>query len=572
MTTKHVNPRLSRLEPIPDKDRIQLIDKLSYSFIDEFGKERVQSIREFVEENRPYFDVELPRSREELKAASALQREKRVTFRFFQLPTRVVWDEFQTDIRNQADRNTCSAFAMLAAIEARYMRDYDLNLNLSEQFFWHSYKSTGLSFPKVYKYENQSSYWGGGNSQGIRAAVNFAIPLEHYCPYQTRNGMQAIRDQIPAAGQLIWESDPAQNMVTQDEVDAFEYSPLYITDEARQQARYGVKSYVLFDPSTIQNTSSLEWLLAWGHEVIVDANLKWKTDPATGIREYDPNSGGASHVFLVVGFDRDEQAFYVKNSWNEAGLIRVSYEFAENCFSYGSIVTEVTDPELPTTKARAIGRWQMNHDGWKGELIIRRFTNETNDVTRLGHYRSSDGSLKAINGKYVHDGRGVHFSFTEGPDSDPTSLTGQPFTMDVYSWEIQHAAGDTVWNNISFGAYMSRDEFQSAYGKDFQPTKWKGTWSMNHDGWKGILVISQVLPIPFVGWLVQGEYQPSNGTPKVVVGFLDSQHSHILRFNINFSDENNQPFVLHFHTWSSDLASGYTFWNGKRFGAVAFKG
>jgi len=572
MTSKCVKQNLSRLEPIPGKDRIQLIDKLSYSYVDDFGKEQVQSISEFEEENRPYFDVELPRDRQELKATSTLLSEKRAAFLFFQLPKRVIWDEFQTDTRNQRNRNTCSAFAMVAAIEARYMRDYGLNLNLSEQFFWHCYKSTGLSFPKTYKYENQSSYWGGGNSQGIRAAVNFAIPLDQHCPYQDGNGMQSIRDQIPAAGQLVWKSDPAQNTVTQDEVDAFEYSPLYIADLARQNARYGAKSYVLFDPSTIRNTSSLEWLLAWGNEVIVDVNLKWKTDPATGIREYDDNSGGASHVFLVVGFDRDEQAFYVKNSWGEPGLIRVSYEFAENCFSNGSIVTAVTDPERPTTKARAIGRWQMNHDGWKGELIIRRFTNENNNVTRLGHYLSSDGSLKAINGQYVHDGRGVRFSFTEGADADPTGLTGQPFTMDIYSWDIHHAAGDTVWNNIPFGAYMRRDAFQSAYGKDFQPTKWKGTWSMNHDGWKGTLVISQVVPIPFFGWLVQGEYRPTNGTPKVVVGFLDTQHSHIFRFNISFSDDNSQSFVLHFHTWSADLASGYTFWNGERFGVVAFKG
>ncbi len=572
MKNKRIKPNLSRLEPIPDKDQIQLIDKLSYKYVDDTGNERVQSIGEFEEENRPYFGVEFLRSKRELESASKLMNAKRAAFLFFQTPKSVLWDEFQTDIRNQSNRNTCSGFAMVAAIEARYMRDYGLNLNLSEQFFWHCYKSTGLSFPKKYKYENQSSYWGGGNSQGLRQSVNFAIPLEQDCPYLNRNGMQNIRDQIPLAGQLVWNSDPTQNTVTQDEVDAFEYSPLYISDQARQNARYGVKSYILFDPSTIKNTASLEWLLAWGYEVIVDANLKWKTDPATGIREYNASSNGAWHSFLVVGYDRDDQVFYVKNSHGEAGLIRVSYEFAENCFDHGSIVTAVTDPEQPTTKGRAIGIWQMNHDGWKGELTIRRFTNENNDVTRLGHYRSSNGSIKAINGKYVHDGRGVYFSLTQGEDSDPKSQTGQSFTMDVYSWDVKHAAGNTVWSNIPFGSYMSRDEFQSAYAKDFQPTKWKGTWLMNHDGWKGKLFISQVVPIPLIGWLVQGEYQPANGTPKAIVGLLDSQHSHILRFNINFSDENNQPFVLHFHTWSSDLASGYTFWNGKRFGAVAFKG
>lgn len=571
MKFKRYKPNTFKLDPIPNKERIQLIDKLSYTYIDNLGHEHIQSISKFEKENRPYFERELQRSKKELEAANILMNVNHTAFKFFQIPESAIWDEYQTGIRNQKDRNTCSAFAMVAAIEARYLRDYGLDLKLSEQFFWHCYKSTGLSFPKRYKYENQSSYWGGGNSQGIRSTVNFAIPLEQDCPYLDQNEMQNVRDQIPAAGQLEWKDDPAENSVTQENVDAFEYSSLYISDDARQNARYGVKSYVIVDTNSTQNTTTLEWIIARGYEVIVDVNLKWRTDPDTGIREYDPNSNGGWHVFLVVGYDRADQVFYVKNSWGEAGLIRVSYEFAENCFSHGSIVTSVTPPEQPNTKARAIGRWQMNHDGWKGELIIRRFTNENNEFTRLGHYRGSDGSPKAINGNFIHEGRGVQFNLTNGKDSDPKSPSGQKFTMDIFSWDINHAAGDTTWDNIPFGAYMSRDVFQSAYGRAFQPMKWKGTWSMNHDGWRGTLVITQVMQIPSIGWIVQGEYQPANGTPKSILGFLDRNHSHILRFNINFSNENRQLFVFHFHTWSSDLASGYTFWSGHRFGAVAFK-
>ncbi|MBT9190416.1 hypothetical protein H9565_19205 [Zobellia russellii] len=547
------------------------MDNLSFKFVNEDNQIETQNIKDFNAENERFFNLEEDLEHLELIETSKWKTEKKSIFKFFSLPSQVLWDEFQTDIRSQSNRNTCSAFAMVAAIEARYKRDYGLDLDLSEQFFWHCYKSTGITFPKKYKYENQSSFWGGGNSQGIKQTVNFSIPLEEHCPYLSGNSMTALKNQIPAAGNLQWKSDPALNTVTQDEVDAFEYSPLYIPHSARQNAKYGVKSYQLFSPNEIRDTSNLEKLLAWGNEVIVDANLKWKTNSNTGVREYDATSSGGYHAFLVVGYDRNQQVFYIKNSWNEPGLIRVSYEFAENCFSHGSIVTSVTDPKKPTLKNRAIGKWNMNHDGWKGSLTIRRFSKENNQITRLGHYKASDGSIKAINGNYIHDGRGIQFYMTNDENTDPTLETGQQFTIDVYSWDVTKAAGNTIWKNTDYGVYLSRTNFNSRYGKDYLPTKWKGTWDMNHDGWKGVLTVSKITSIPLLGWLVHSEYKTSNGATIPVKGLLTKQDSHVLRMNIKFSEANMQPFILHFHTWSSDLASGYTLWNGKRFGAVAVK-
>ncbi len=564
-------PPQSRLEPIPDKEKIELINRHSFKFIDSEGKEQIQRIDEFEEENKFINRENLFRNKREIEVLSLFLKSRRTAFQFFQTPVSVVWDQYQTDIRHQKDRNTCSGFAMVAAIEARYMRDYGLNLNLSEQFFWHCYKSTGLSHPKIFKYENQSSYWGGGNSHGIREAVNFSIPLEDDCPYLDKHEMQSLRNRIPEAGLLNWRGEPEENTVTQEEVDAFEYSPLYISDKARQNAKYGVKSFLILNGDEVRNPSSLERYLAWGYEVIVDAHLRWKIDPSTGILGYDPDVQGGSHVFLIVGYDREDQIFYIKNSWGERGFIRVSYEFAQNCFILGSIVTEVTHPDRPTKKSRALGRWKMNHDGWSGELVIRRFTNANNDITRLGHYRSNDGFVKAVNGNFIHEGQGLKFFLTENEDTEPSSQEGQLFTVDVFSWNIKHAAGDTEWNGIPYGAYMSRDRFSSAHGRSFDPTKWKGRWLMNHDGWQGTLTLSRIMTLPLLGWMVQGEYQPANGTAKTIFGFIDRQRPHILRFSISFSNDNNQPFVLHFHTWSADLASGYTHWNGQRFGAFAFK-
>jgi len=556
---------------INDAEQIQLVNNFSYTFTDDLGQERVQSLYDFGEEPAPDFPTEAIHPEKDVAAASEFMTAQRAAFSFSQLPIRVLWAQYQTPIRNQKDRDTCSAFAMVAAIEARYKRDFGLDLDLSEQFFWHCYKSTNLKHPRKYKYENQSSYWNGGNSHGIQTAVNFAIPLEQDCRYLDKTSMQAIRDQIPAAGQLVWQSAPEQNLVTQDEVDAFEYSPLYISDAARSRAYYGVKSYVLFDTNTVRNTASLESLLAGGREVMIDVRLYWKMNSATGVREYDATASGQAHVFLLVGYDRNEQVFYIKNSWGESEFIRVSYEFARNCFNYGAAVTAVTDPNQPTRKARAIGRWYINHDGWKGDLIIRRFTNEQNEGTRLGHYRAANGTWKAVNGRAVDGGRALQFAITDGPDTDPTSTNGQSFTLHQYSVDITQAAGDSSWRNIPIGAYVRRSNFQSRAGSNFTSAKWVGIWAMNHDGWKGVLKLNQVVPNP-AGSIILGQYQANNGTSKPVVGQLDSSHAHVLRFTVPFSNENNQLFVLHFHIWSEDLASGYTFWQGQRFGVVAFKG
>src|SRR5262245_2073190 len=165
---------------------------------------------------------------------------------------------WQTPIRDQMDRGTCGVFAATAAIEARYRRDYGLSLDLSEQYSHHIQKSVSLSYPRYYQYENQSSYWYGAGSWTISLGASYPLPLESEAPYTSQAGLDAVRLSIPAAGALIWHPDAASNPTTQAQVDAFEYSPLYIPLSARRNARYGVSSYTLLNGAQARNTALLE--------------------------------------------------------------------------------------------------------------------------------------------------------------------------------------------------------------------------------------------------------------------------------------------------------------------------
>jgi len=554
------------VEPLPNADDVDRVNNLAYNYISSHGRTQVAYLSDFKPTNEE-FERDLTTA--ETRKSQDLFEKNQWLFEPFPLPNKVLWDQFQTPIRNQKNRNTCAGFAMVAAIEARYLRDYDLELNLSEQFFWHCYKSTSLAYPRKYLYENQSSIWGGGSSHGVSIASNFSIPLESDCPYLDASEMQLIKEQIPESGQLSYSSDPAINSVTQDQVDAFEYSPLYIPHAARQKTLYGISEYALLEKADVTNVNVLETILSWGFEVIVSARLKWKSNSQTGIREYDANSNGGAHIFLIVGYDKNENVLFIKNSWGEQGFIKVTYEFEENCFSSGSVITKVTHPDYPTRKERYIGKWAMSHDGWPGELVVRRYSEQANEVTRLGHYDDRTGKIMSANGNYIDENTGIMFSLIDDPDSDPTATNGQQFHVNVFSWDIKQAAGHTTWQSSPFGTYLNREQFAIVSGSNFEISKWVGIWDMNHDGWIGELNITGVFDSPHGLTYVAGSYKTQNDDLISIFGIVDPTHNHIIHIAIPFSDQNTQSFVMHFHTWTENIASGYTFWGGKRFGAVA---
>ena len=487
------------------------------------------------------------------------------------VPSVVLWDKFQTPIRQQGNRNLCSIFALTAAVEARYKRDQNLNLDLSEQYFWHMYKSTGIKYPTKLNYENQSSIWGGGTAHAVSLAHPYDIPEEKYAPYKNTTQMKAIKSSIP--GLSNFSADP-----TQDKIDAFEYSPNYIPNDAIQNAIYGVEKYTLLDKATVRSPARMEKILASGNEVVTQMTLNWKKNPTTKVYEYKKLNGSRSHVFLIVGYDQKNQIYYVKNSWGESGFIKMSYDTLNKNGLMGSIVNKVTNPKYPRLNGRLVGKWKMDHDGWKGDLIIRRAPSPDQPATRLGHYINSKGERNTVDGKVIDQGRGIEFTLSKDENNAPGTMSGQMFFIDIYSGDVRYASGSTIWNNNPFGIFATRTDEKAPASGSFNVDEWRGECQMNHDGWAGTLFIDGLKAVysdntktKIKGWQINASYTTRNGDYKTVTGEISASTPHALDLKIQFSSSNNQSFNLHYHTRDNDLFSGYTYWAGMRFGVHGFK-
>ena len=91
-------------------------------------------------------------------------------FQFIATPATVDHRKYQTAIRNQGGRNTCVSFALMAALEAAYVRKDPVrykNLDLSEQYANYLQKMVHLKLPRTTVAgfrENSLGRWGFSNS------------------------------------------------------------------------------------------------------------------------------------------------------------------------------------------------------------------------------------------------------------------------------------------------------------------------------------------------------------------------------------------------------------------------
>lgn len=475
-------------------------------------------------------------------------------------PERASLAEWQTPIRNQGSRGTCYAFAGAAALEAVYMRDHGRTLDLSEQYIFAAHRTMGLrsDYPGSSSIDNISSYKNNGGSSNIVSRLSrFHAPLETHAPYIT--DMQALRNSIPGAG----------NGSTQEEIDAFEYSPRNIPHVARLQARYGVKTL-----STISNAAgfigNLEESIAAKREVVIDLRLEWKYDSELGMYVYSKNSSAGVHAVLLVGYDRSGKFFLIKNSWGGSKLTKISYDFLQKCYLKGYVVNSVVAPDAePQIEAKWVGVWNMDHDGWRGKLVIRRFGDMSNSDTKaptlLGSYYRS-GKRYDVNGSI--DGIKAVFHIAESDERiEPGTLTGQKFTVYLFSWDSDHAAGSTTWNGKTYGAVLSRVAIPQTAVSGSLPASMIGNYKMNHDGWKGTLRITSIS-----GSTLSGSYVNSNGQTRPLTGTWNSAYPNRAQFKIDFNAGNTQQaFTLYFHSWQNSVMSGTTLSGGNTYGALAYR-
>ena len=503
-------------------------------------------------------------------------------------PEVVDWSGKQSSIKNQMGRRTCFAFAIVAAIEARYIRDYNLTLDLSEQYFSHLAKSTKLDtsqpgFTSKYKFENGSSYWGGGNAKTVAVAKEYCICTEKDINYKSTIGlnkgylsqkeMNKLKQYINsktnnACGDLSWNKSGEDCDVTQSQVDAFEYSPYYIPYSAIRAAnKYGVESFEIV--KSPKESTNIEQVVAQGYDVIIGIEDKWKKD-RNGIYQYSEDAKGGEHIILIVGYDRPNRVFIVKNSWGEKSTIRVSYEVFEKTSDCATYITKVRNPATETAKGRFIGVYNMDYDGIKGTLVIRRATDPENSPARLGHFIDSSGNYKAVNGYNIDDNHGITFTIADSQYTKSGKMSGQVFNVDVFSQDDTHAAGFTTLDKNQYGVLLSRNEIPGNAGGFKNKTSWSGTWKMNHDGWNGTLLIKNSFTGNSDKWQIEGSYTGEDGKTSAVKGYINKNAEYKAIINIAFGNE-AQDFTLLYHTRDDNLCSGYTTWNGSKYGVYAVK-
>ena len=115
-----------------------------------------------------------------------------------------------------------------------------------------------------------------------------------------------------------------------------------------------------------------------------------------------------------------------------------------------------------------------------------------------------------------------------------------------------------------------------------------GKWSMDHDGWKGTLNITEITAFHSWGisgcnyrhWHWKGTYTGSDGRNFPVAGILGGydgndfssgckQSDHKMEFYIQFDASNNQKFSGYVFTWEKTVMAGLTWWENHPFGWYA---
>jgi Papain family cysteine protease len=481
------------------------------------------------------------------------------------LPPSVSLVADQTPVKKQGARGTCWSFGAAAGLEAAYKRKYKLTLDLAPQYIFHLAKVMEL-YPDYIHYsgghENNSTLWGFQDNSGIVHKLRRSAVCEsRFAPYLNASEMSCLQKTIPKATEITED----RSTVAQSIMDAFDFCEGAIPTAARFNCIYMVgSSAAVNDPPSI---ADLEGVLAEGHEVVVDLTLDWTFDEKKNAYDYDPSQNGPGHTVLLVGYDRAAQVFTIKNSmgteWRDNGYARVTYDFFKNCCFGANYIIDVVDPKVGLQKLSFwLGFWNIDVNGKRGTLIIRRYTDYRSSdgaPTKLGSYSVGEDSYD-VNGAF--DEGGQHCTAFIAPTTEkvvPGMASGQQLDLYCFSWDIEHAAGYVMLDGARYGAMLSRTPFPAQIGKTFALDDWIGSYDMNHDGTKGVLTIKSVSP-------VSGTYTDGNGKSSAIGGFAGS-NSYELQLTIPLVG-GDQKFDLLHHTTERGVFSGTTVWQGMTYGVI----
>jgi len=443
------------------------------------------------------------------------------------LPRRVSHRQFQRPLEvSQGGRGSCWAFAGIAALEAAYAR-VNVNVDLSEQYLFHLSKAhedhrNGGGVNSLIGFQ--------GSSDIIHHLYHWAVPLSAHVPYIDQPALQALANSIPGTGGALAGAASG----SREQNDWFEFDLRNIPLMGRWFAQYRVRDY-----GKITNFSNddIRTVLAAGHDVVVDVFDKI-------------NNGG--HVLLIHGYDDDAQTFDIKNSQSIAASFSTMKYSGDRQFDiqYQSMFFVAgVQPVETQWAAMWVGRWETDHDGWRGTLVIRRFleirSNEVlpapNSRISLGTWYAEDGRQLDVVGHFVDGGRGLM-----------CSIGGQPFELYLHTRDPYRAGGRTVWNNTPFGVVMSRGTAVGA-GSGFDRSETIGLWDTVHDGWRGQLRIGAD---PSYVQAADAVLRRTWIDPGATLHRVDT--------HVDFGGDNrDQYFELLAHTREDGLFGGVTSWGGK---------
>jgi len=465
--------------------------------------------------------------------------------------------QWQTAYQDQGPRGTCYAFAGAAALEAKYQRDFGIVLDLSEQYIFALRRSMVLlaDYPAKSNIDNISSYHQNGGASDIAGLLTlFYAPLETDAPYISDR--DALLKSIPAAGKLQ----------TQEEIDYYEYSPLNVPLAARTRAHYGVTSYgsVRNKTNDATFTDDLEKTISHDQEVLIDIDTYWKFDNAKNMYVYDANAKKPGfHTTLLIGYDHNAGYFEAKNSWGEGAPIHISYDFLQRQASGGTYLTGVVDPNADDqSRAFWLGKWNLDVDGVRGQLVIHRFVHleskTPDEITLLGSYYDFQGNRYDVNGRVFEAGFMQFYIAKTTARGTPGTVTDPMYTVYlVRNGSNTYAAGLVDRNGTWVGVAMSRDLELATPSTGSYPTRMEGTYKMRWNGSVGTLTIGK-----FSGTSFTGTYT-SKGVNKVISGSYDPSVPNRLMFDLVFTtgSKPHYHFTLRAHGQEDGVLSGYLSWS-----------
>ena len=226
----------------------------------------------------------------------------------------------QTSIKNQDWRGTCVCFASMAGLEAAYGGG---SLDLSEQYANYLYmKAEGKGCKSDGLQTHKSAEYLTANGVGTDTRCPYQISFPSWCT----NGGATTPQRTDIAAHAPYQIESYQKIWRNDELTS-DTGPY------------------------INNPVYLESLLAEGKDIIYGTHVAGWTGNVTGLVDVKLDAGGnplpseGGHALLIVGYNRPEQYFIVKNSWGagvgQSGYLYLSYDYIRTYAKYGYYITKV---------------------------------------------------------------------------------------------------------------------------------------------------------------------------------------------------------------------------------------